>query len=250
MIRRGKLDSTLDDGGDFKKARGFLLTYSAVLWALWFFGANLTTFKLMGTEIRLEHRTNSVWLVLACLNIYFWFRFIQHVPSGSFRFDQAMNDLYDNSLRRVAVWIKYFELKKAIQRIHAEHHPITEKAKLIRGSANLTYHERLETDRRHHPDEDFELHQHNRKVRTEMSISGYYKRTTNGEWEVFGNHAHLPKYTPGRLFTWTVKAYVMLKGALITPWFTNLIAPLILGAASTLLALWNWWQINHPAIVV
>ncbi|MFJ4089140.1 hypothetical protein [Pseudomonas psychrophila] len=243
------MDSTLDDGGDFKKARGFLLTYSAVLWALWFFGANLTTFKLMGTEILLGHRTNSVWLVLACLNIYFWFRFIQHMPSGSFRFDQAMNDQYDKSLKRAAVWVKHFELKKAVQLHHDEHQPTTEKTKLIRGSANLTYPQRLETDRRHHPEEEFELHQYNRKARTEMSITGYCKRSKNGEWELFGTHIYLPNYTPSRLFTWTVKAYAMLTGAFITPWFTNLIAPLMLGAVSTVLAIWNWWQINHPAIV-
>lgn len=240
------MDSTLDDGGDFKKARGFLLTYSAVVLALWFFGANLTAFKLMGTEIHLEHRTNSVWLVLACLNIYFWFRFIQHIPSGGFRFDEAMNQLYDNSLRKAAVWRKHFELQKSVQAIHTEKHSPNEKTKFNRGYAYLTCYERLKEDRRDQPEEEFELHHYSREKRTEMRISAHYHYTRAGEWVTFGDNAPLDTYVPSKCFTWTVKSYVTLKGAFITPWFTNHITPLLIGTISTLIALWNWWQVNHP----
>lgn len=240
------MDSTLDDGGDFKKARGFLLTYSAVLLALWFFGANLTAFKLMGTEIRLEHRTNSVWLVLACLNIYFWFRFVQHIPSGGFRFDEAMNQLYDRSLTRAAVWRKHFELKESVQAIRSS--PPNEQKKFNRGYAYLTCHERLKEDRRQNPEDEVELHNYSRHHRTEMRISAHYHYTQNGEWVKFGSNLQLDTYTPSRNFTWTVKTYVMLKGAFITPWFTNHIAPLLLGGLSTCVALWNWWLVNHPAV--
>lgn len=242
------MDSTLDDGGDFKKARGFLLTYSAVVLALWFFGANLTAFKLMGTEIRLEHRTNSVWLVLACLNTYFWFRFVQHIPSGGFRFDEAMNQLYDDALEKAAIWRKHFELRKRIETVRTENHAPNEKTKFTQGNANLTCYDRLKEDRRENPEGEITLHNYSREQRTEMRVSAYYEFTIDGKWVKYGNHAHLAAYTPSKLFTWTVKAYVTLKGALITPWFTNHIAPLLLGALSTSVALWSWWLVNHPTI--
>jgi hypothetical protein len=243
------VDSTLDDGGDFKKARGFLLTYSAVILALWFFGANLTAFKLMGTEIRLEHRTNSVWLVLACLNIYFWFRFIQHIPRGGFRFDDGMNQIYDDSLQKAAAWRKHFELRKRVKAVHTEKHAPHEKTKFTRGSAYLTCYERLREDRRDQPEGEITLHDYSRENRTEMRVSAYYHYTMNGEWRTFGDHVHIANYTPSKPFSWTIKAYALLKGAFIAPWFTDHIAPLLVGIFSTSVAFWNWWQVNHPNIM-
>lgn len=243
------MDSSMDDGGDFKKARGFLLTFSGVLMALLFFGANLTTFQLMGTAIHLEHRTNSVWFVLGCLNTYFWFRFLQHVPTGGFRFDKAMNQIYDRALTRAAIFRKHLDLKKAFKRIQAEKQAEGEQAKFNRGYAYLTCYERLKEDRREQPESEIELQDYNREKRTEMNLSGNYSFTKSGEWVRFGNNLRLDPYVPSRLFSWTVKTYALLKGALITPWFTNHVAPLLIGAVSICFAFHTWWQVNHPAII-
>lgn len=238
------MDSTLDDGGDFKKARGFLLTYSLVVLALWFFGANLTAFKLMGTEIRLEHRTNSVWLVLACLNAYFWFRFVQHIPTGGLRFDKQMNHLYDKALARSAVWMKHREIRNEVERSRVENHGPSEKAKLIRGYAHLTCYDRMKKDQNEQPESDIELHEYSRENRTEMKVSGYYHFTNSGNWARSGNYVRLGEYRPNKYLTWTVKTYVLVKGAFIRPWFTDHIAPLLIGGSSTSLALWKWYDIN------
>lgn len=243
------MDSSVDDGGDFNKARGFLLTFSGVLMALWFFGANLTTFKLMGTEIHLEHRTNSVWLVLGCLNTYFWFRFLQHVPTGGFRFDEGMNHLYDQALIKAAICRKHFELKKSVKHIRTQKHAQGEKTKFYRGYAYLTCYERLKTDQREQPESEIELHDYSRDKRTEMNVSANYKFTKAGEWVQFGNNVRLDPYVPSRLFTWTVKTYVLLKGAFVTPWFTDRIAPLLVGLVSTSVALHNWWEVNHSGVI-
>ncbi len=236
-----------DDAGDLNKARGFLLTYSVVVLALWFFGAELSAFKLMGTEIQLKHRTESAWLVLACLNIYFSLRFFQHIPSGGFRFDKPMHDLYDLSLTRLATWTNHFKLRRMVRSIQSEKH-LNEKVKFIRGSAHMTWNDRLQDDHRNSPEDKRELHHYNRVERTEMKVSGYYEFTSDGKWNRFGDFVRLDVYTPNWLLAWIVKSYVTVKGALLTPWFTNNIFPLMVGLVSTGIACWKWWQVNFPAV--
>ncbi|MER2016449.1 hypothetical protein [Pseudomonas simiae] len=230
-----------NDAGDLNKSRGFLLTYSVVVLSLWYFGAELTAFKLMGTEIQLKHRTESVWLVLACLNMYFLIRLFQHIPNGGFRFNDPMRDLYDHSLRRLAVWRNHFKLRKMVREVKAEKH-LNEKVKFVSGSAHMTWQDRLRDDRRNNPDEDHELHHYNRMVRTEMKVSAYYRYTIDGKWITFGDYVRLGTYTPSWVLTWAVKSYVTVKGALLTPWFTNNIFPLVLGLISTGVACWTWWH--------
>ena len=105
---------SVDDGRDINKARGFLLTYSALVLALWYFGADLTQFKLMGNEVQLHQRTNSVWLVLAGLNAYFWFRYYQRMPPESLNFDKPMDGLYEESLEWLALKLDFKELKQKV----------------------------------------------------------------------------------------------------------------------------------------
>ena len=237
-----------DEVGDSSKTRGFLLTYSMVVLALWFFGAELTAFKLMGTEIQLKHRTESVWAVLAFLNIYFLIRFFQHAPSGGFRFDKPMEELYDRSLVRLAVWANYFELRRMVRSIQSEKH-LNEKVRFVRGSAQMTWYDRLNDDHRNNPGDKWELHQYNRAARTEMKVSVYYEFTCDGKWIPFGDFLRLGVYSPHWALAWAVKSYVILKGGLLTPWFTNNIFPLMVGLFSTGIACWKWWQVNFPAAI-
>ena len=44
----------MDDEGDYKKARGFLFTYSCLVVGLWYFKAELTQFNLMGVTLALS----------------------------------------------------------------------------------------------------------------------------------------------------------------------------------------------------
>jgi len=240
----------MDDEGDFKKARGFLLTYSALVLALWYFGADLTQFKLMGNEIKLHQRTESVWLVLAALNAYFWLRFVQHVPAGGFRFDNAMNNLYNRALVRAALCVKHFELRKCVKSTLINKHPPGENAKYVRSYGYLTCYERMKEDRRDQPEEEIELHHYSREKRTEMKLSANYKYTQGGEWVKFGDNIRLDAYVPNRAFSWAVKSYATVAGAFVTPWFTNHIAPLVFGLISTGFALWKWYDMNFFTITL
>ncbi|NWA65101.1 hypothetical protein [Pseudomonas reactans] len=235
----------MDDEGDFKKARGFLLTYSALVLALWYFGADLSQFKLMGNEIKLHQRTESVWLVLACLNAYFWLRFVQHVPTGGFRFDNAMNALYDRTLLRAALCVKHFELRRLVKSTLIQKHSPGESAKYVRSYGYLTCYDRIKEDRRNQPEEEIELHHYSREHRTEMKLSANYRYTREGEWVKFGDNVRLDAYVPGRTLSWAVKSSTTVMGAFSIPWFTNHIAPLMFGLISTCLALWKWWGMNY-----
>lgn len=234
----------MDDEGDFKKARGFLLTYSALVLALWYFGADLTHFKLMGNEIKLQHRTESAWLILAIVNIYFWFRYYQRVPKFSLHFDEPMNDLYDNALVWSAIRWKRFALNNAVQKNFNKYHQsegtIQISPAIGEATARANVRRNVETNKKN----ALSLHQISRAERTKIILRKKYSVTkTNGQIEKEAGGGYL-EYEPPALFTWPVKAFVIIRGIFVTPWFTDYVAPLVLGFASTFLALCKWSAIN------
>lgn len=233
----------LDDEGDFKKARGFLLTYSALVLAMWFFQAKLTKFNLMGVSLTLEHHKESIWMVLALLNAYFWFRCWQRIPRHGLYFDEPMHQLYDDALVWFAVKLKRRELKRLAETEFALNHGSSEQMKVFGYSGEATGRSSLAEDQRHHGDEAPELHQLAREYRTKMNLRAGYNYTSKENWVPFASYARL-EYQPSAAMTWTVKAFVIAKGAFVTPWFTDHIAPLLLGGISTAVALWKWYEVN------
>lgn len=235
---------SLDDGRDFNKARGFLLTYSALVLALWYFGADLTQFKLMGNEVQLHQRTNSVWLVLAALNAYFWFRCYQRLPAGGLYFDNAMDQLYVKSLEGVTLFMGRRKLNRKI---------LSDLASRDRAEAPFTigsYYTQI-SQRPLRKDKTLTAKKETlksrlllEKYRVKMFMQVKYRFKSDNGWtdsessDYFDLHAVL---------TWPVKMFVILKGALITPWFTDHIAPLLFGGMSTAFALWKWYSINFLA---
>ncbi|MCM2377839.1 hypothetical protein [Pseudomonas marginalis] len=236
----------MDDEGDFKKARGFLLTYSALVLALWYFGADLTQFKLMGNEVQLHQRTNSVWLVLATINLYFWMRFYQRVPKLGLYFDGPMNEIYDQALVWIGVKLKRRELDKIARAEFAVHRDESGEMQINGHGGSATVHGVLEEQYRKDGDNTPELHEVTRATRTKLNLYAAYTFTENGEWRPFSGFGRLD-YEPNAFLTWTVKAYAIVRGALVTPWFTDHIAPLILGGISTSIAVWKWFDMNFLA---
>lgn len=233
----------MDDESDFKKARGFLLTYSALVLALCYFGADLTQFKLMGNEVQLHQRTHSAWLVLAAVNIYFWFRCYQRVPRFGLYFDDSMNDLYDKALVWVAVRFKRRALYKQTQAHCAENYNPPAVGTIHFHGGEVTARESLEQDKRHNGDEASLLHEISRSARTKMILHTGYSIANDGDARSLPGYSHLV-YEPSAFLTWPVKAFAIARGAFVTPWFTDHIAPLVLGAISTTFALWKWCDVN------
>lgn len=235
----------MDDEGDFKKARGFLLTYSALVLALWYFGADLTQFKLMGNEVKLHQRTDSAWLVLAVVNIYFWFRCYQRVPNLGLYFDEPMNDLYDRALVWVTLALKlnHSNLLKTAEEQFAKNHSSSRTMHDRTYHAEATARRDLDEDQRRNGDEAPDLHRISRETRAKMRLSVAYNIRENGQPTSLRGR-WVDKYEPGLLITWPVKAFTIARGAFVTPWFTDHVAPLVLGGLSTLLALWKWCEIQ------
>lgn len=231
---------SLDDGRDFNKARGFLLTYSALVLALWYFGADLTQFKLMGNEVQLHQRTNSVWLVLAALNAYFWFRCYQRIPSDGLYFDKAMSGIYEASLRNLALTLTRQKLKKKIKGELGLLDLANTQRKIEFYSAQISYRptrDKTKRLKRAGLKSLFFLEEY--RVQVLMTARFGYK--TDEGWQSSTVHEYRHLYAH---FTWLVKLYSIFKGALVTPWFTDHIAPLVLGGISTALALCKWYEIN------
>lgn len=239
----------MDDGGDFKKARGVLLTYSVFILAMWFFQAKLTQFNLLGVSLTLEHHKESIWLLLAVLNIYFWFRFYQRIPHLGLYFDEPMHDLYDAALVWLAVKLK----RRALQRCAKEQFKLQlesgEQMKLFGYGGKAMGRSLLAESQRQNGDEAPELHQLARDFRTQLSLSVAYQYTSKGQWIPSTSYARLD-HQPNVAMAWAAKAFAIVKGAFVTPWFTDHVAPLVLGAISTTIALWKWVEINFLTVAV
>lgn len=89
------MDSGFDEG-DFKKARGMLVSFSSLLIMLWFFGADLKSVSIFGTAVSFTQNTQHVWLVTLVINSYFLLRFYQQSPGVTY----SGNVVYEGSLSR------------------------------------------------------------------------------------------------------------------------------------------------------
>ncbi|MEN5239073.1 hypothetical protein ABE459_16400 [Pseudomonas sp. TWI923] len=72
------------DEGSFPKVRGWLLAFSSIIIALWFFGADLESVSMLGTKINFTKNTEHVWLIAFVINAYLLLRFYQHQPRISY----------------------------------------------------------------------------------------------------------------------------------------------------------------------
>lgn len=237
----------MDDEDDFKKARGFLFTYSCLVVGLWYFKAELTQFNLMGVTLAFAHRKESIWLVVAVVNAYFWFRFYQRLPQNALYFDDAMNDLYDKALVWLSVKWKRRDLKALAETTLAALDPQPEQTAISYYWGEATGRQLLAEAQHQNGDEAPELHQVSREYRTKMYMSVGYSYTESGKWVQFPMTVGMP-YQPGRPLTWVAKAFAVSKGAFVTPWFTDYVAPLALGGISTCIALWRWFEVNFTVI--
>lgn len=234
---------SVDDGRDFNKARGFLLTYSALVLALWYFGADLTQFKLMGNEIKLHQRVESVWLVLAGLNVYFWFRFYQRIPAGSLYFDTSMDKLYEKSMEWFAMRLNRGTLKRKVADEFASRNTPAPEFKIYAYRAQIA--DRPSRNREQPSAKNvtmpsrFDLSKY--KVKVVLIADHFYRY--DEDWRSSPTSTFQDCHL-SPMATWPVKAFTIVRGAFITPWFTDYIAPLLLGGISTSFALWKWFDMN------
>ncbi|MDD1008179.1 hypothetical protein M5G27_11915 [Pseudomonas shahriarae] len=231
------------DTPDFNKARGFLIGFSVVVFLLWYFGADLSSFKLMGNEIKLQSNTKSAWMILALINVYFLFRYYQRLPRNSLVFDEVMNNMYDHYLKKMSLFFYGGRFK----RIVLEHKSrVSPNASIFKHHCNitLTVHEALVERLKYEPDALVGLHSFDRKTRTQLSFSAIYKLVGEPQAELIWNHAGNGKLQPNFIVVTLAKSITLFRGAFIAPWLTDNVFPLVIGAASTIAALAKWYQVN------
>ena len=106
-----------------------------------------------------------------------------------------------------------------------------------RGRGLLTCHGKIEADNIAHP-EATDIRYVSREFRTEVRLWFDYRLQTKGEWQPFWSEAQLCVYKPPASITWPIKAFVILRGAFVTPWLTDYVIPLVWGCTSTADAVW------------
>lgn len=234
------------DTPDFNKARGFLIGYSVVVILLWFFGADLSQFKLMGNEISLRQNIQHVWIVIAVINIYLWFRFFQRLPKGGLRFDENMHNTLDNALINVC---RTIHKGRAFKRVAAEAAEEND-GKLIsmRMSGTLSYRDDLRElgGREFGPTGPWD-YSYPHRAKVWFSLTKIYER---GRERVTSHGGRGYEAIPSKMLYMAVVTYVFVKGAIGLSWFTDNIWPLVLGCFSIGVALHKWWQINHAAHIL
>jgi hypothetical protein len=239
------------DSPDFNKARGYLIGYSVVVLLLWYFGADLSSFKLLGNEIKLNENVENVWLVLALINLYLCLRLYHRMPAGSFRFDMAMHELYNTSLINLAALVYKRRMREWLLGEMNDGVEGNPEIKMLKFGAN---------GRINHlniaPVVDKDRHKNTVDKIQKMSYSdrNQINFTLNSHCSVNGSdhysHGKFYLILPHRLLAYVVKFYVFVKGALLSPWFADHIVPLILGVVAVCVALYRWWQMNHVVHVV
>lgn len=236
------------DTPDFNKARGYLIGFSTVVLLLWYFGADLSTFKLLGNEIRLKENVKNVWMVLAGINAYLWLRLYQRTPAGSFSFDLPMHDLYERTLIGVVRRLGKKKMRShVLELIETTPGIVDGEFKLVsfNPKGKMTHHERTPPKGTDPTDKLAMVRKLDSATRNEIRYSFYIDYTAGGnEHHQHGGRAFIT--TPSRLVTKLVKWYVFVRGAFVSPWFFDHVTPFVLGGMSICVALFNWWQINYP----
>ena len=233
------------DSPDFNKARGYLIGFSVVVLLLWYFGADLSSFKLLGNEIKLNENVENVWLVLASINAYLWFRLYQRMPAGSFSFDMAMHELYDSSLISLSRLVYTKQIRRRALEYVKEGVAGTPEIKKMKfgGGGRMTYLKDISNDKEVEKNSLAQIRDMSYLYRNEIRFNLSISCLVDGS--EYSSRGNIYLKTPHRLLAYVVKGYVFVKGALLSPWFADHIVPFILGAFAICVALFKWWQINH-----
>jgi hypothetical protein len=231
------------DTPDFNKARGFLIGFSVVVFLLWYFGADLSSFKLMGNEIKLQSNTKSAWMVLAVINVYFLFRYYQRLPRNGLVFDEVMNSMYDAYLKKFSLLFYKRRLKKLAQEHLSINYPQNSISNFYY-DAHVTCYATLQEHKKNDPDTWSGLHSFRRKDRTELRLVVNYTTVdpASNNPSLAGGSAET--LSPNILIAMFAKLLTLIRGAFVAPWLSDNVFPLVIGAAATFVAVFKWCQVN------
>nr|WP_233100832.1 hypothetical protein [Pseudomonas sp. MF6768] len=228
-----------------------MIGFSTVVLLLWYFGADLSAFKLLGNEVKLKENVQNVWMVLAGINAYLWVRLYQRTPEGSFRFDLPMHALYEKALIEVVERLRRKEMREhVLEQIQNTPESDVGEFKLVNFNprGRMTYHEKILPKDISLPDRLAMVRGLDGATRNEIRYSFYIHYTFGESSKRHLSGGRVFTVTPSRFIARLVKWYVFARGAIVSPWFFDHVTPFVWGGMSISVALFNWWQINYPNV--
>lgn len=154
-----------------------------------------------------------------------------------------MNDLYDRTLVWVVTKLKRRAVNSQAQEHFSANYDPTLRMQIISTSVEATARRTVNASQRENGDEAPQLHGLSGPTRATVTLHATYAVYELNEWKHFAGYGRVV-YEPSALVTWPLRTFVIARGAFVTPWFTDHIAPLALGVVTIALALWEWCELN------
>jgi len=234
----------IDVESDFKKARAFLLTYSTLLLLLWYFSVDLRTFSFLGVSIGIRDNIQHIHLVAALGNLYFLIRFYQKSPRGCFKFNEDMISVFESALKTITPHAYVSRLADAMYKSIGQ---TEDKIKLLKIYKQVTMRHQLPDDHssilKYIYYRDPEL-----AKRTELSIDISFAFIADGK-----ELSHILRnelIVPNMFLIKSCQIYTIVKGSLVTSWFTDYVLPVLYGLVAITLFINTWWQKSNIDHVV
>ncbi|MBF8640120.1 hypothetical protein [Pseudomonas luteola] len=223
------------DEGSLKKARSFLLVFSSLLLALWYFKADLNTVSILGNSIKLTRNTENFWAVLALINCYFFFRFIQHLPSDWSTQGERVDRFFKDSLIRTSKYIyKKDNYKSAYEKLQAD--PDHAHVK--------DFHLKVDGDyfRPEYNSETGTIEDNNKRYELLFNLFVQYE----GAGGLHSISGWSNRVKPSKFIILYSNIVAFIKGIFLSPWFTENVFPMLWALFSIAVSVFNWWITAKP----
>ncbi|MQG91323.1 hypothetical protein [Pseudomonas sp. MN1F] len=225
------------DEGSFKKARSFLMVFSTMLLALWYFKAEMNTLSLLGNSIKFTANTHNLWLVLAVANIYFFCRYIQHLPEDWRKPGKDFEDLFNQTLCRVARFYYSRELHRIAWKDFMKGHDISGITGFKTRATGSPYRDKPKRDgwRMLLP----------RGVIIEFSLPIEWTSESGSKAGRNGTRALID---PSLILVAYSRGVSFIKGVILAPWFTEHLFPMLYAACAIVVGFWSWQTADVPPV--
>jgi len=224
------------DEGSFKKARSFLMVFSTMLLALWYFNAEMGSLSVLGNSIKFTANTEDLWLILAVANCYFCCRYVQHLPKDWRKPGKDLEALFNSTLCRTTEILYRRKLHAAAWEDFSKDHAIS----------GVTDFKIKPSGSRHYARDEssgfFLSSQPEQKVDFRLPSTWIESNGSKCSSEGFGLVVD-----PARAVIIYSRVSSFIKGLFLSPWFTEHLFPLIYATCAVIVGLWSWHTV-HPSM--
>jgi hypothetical protein len=226
------MESNFDEG-NFVKARSFLMVFSTMLLVLWYFEAEMSTLSLLGNSIKFTANTHNLWLVLAVANIYFFCRYIQHLPKDWRKPGKDLESIFDSTLCRVTQILYWRRLRVAALDELKKDYEVSGITDFKIKPSGSRYYSR--DPRSGH----FIFPQAEMKVDFSLPSTWISSNGSRCSSEGFGYVVE-----PAKVVVFYARLSSFIKGVVIAPWFTEHLFPIFYAACAIGVGFWSWHTVD------